>query len=238
MSYSIRKIIAHATALLLSLGVVGSVCAQSGAEDEIIPPKAVYKPDPSHPEYLYERGVEGEAIIVVSIDRLGTVLNPTVEKATDEEFGLAAMLAASEWIFEPASQGGVPINVKVRIPFEFNISFEHKLNVELGREIFRELSFPVTPSFELSNTPQPSFLPALSEFYPEEFLHTGQSAAISVEFIIDPKGFVINPRVISSSMDGFDESAIRAVSHMHYKTIRVQGQPVHVSMMMPLQFSE
>lgn len=224
--------------MLLSLGVAGTVCAQSGNDDEIIPPKAVYKPDPSHPAHLYDRGVEGEAIIVVGIDRLGTVLNPTVEKATDEEFGLAAMLAASEWIFEPASKGGVPINVQVRIPFQFYIAFEHKLNVELGREIFKELSFPVTPSFELDKTPQPSFVPALSDFYPEEFLHSGQSAAISVEFIIDPKGYVINPRVISSSMEGFDESAIRAVSHMHYKPIRVEGQSVHVSMMMPLQFSE
>ncbi|MDQ8205208.1 energy transducer TonB [Pelagicoccus sp. SDUM812003] len=226
-----------ALAGFLVLGRCLALGEESGKEDEITPPVAIYKVDPTHPTELYARGVEGEAIIIATVDRFGTVLDPIVDRATHEEFGLAAMLAASEWIFDPAVKNGVPIQLKVRIPFEFEISFEHLLNVEMGREVFQELKVPVIPSFELDQAPLPSFVPAFADFYPEAFRNSGKSAAVSVEFIIDPKGNVINPRIISISTPGFEEAAIRAVAHMQYKTIRFEGQPVYVSLMMPIQFS-
>jgi len=211
--------------------------AQDTPEDEIVPPTAIYKVDPSHPEELYSRGIEGEAIIIASIDMFGTVIEPIVDRASHEEFGLAAMIAAAEWIFEPATKNGVPIAISVKIPFNFEIAFEHKLNVEMGREVFRELDVPVIPSFELDQAPTPSFIPAFDEFYPDDLKNTGKSSAVSLEFIINPDGNVINPRIVSISTPGFEEAAMRAVSHIKYKTVRVEGQPVFVSIMMPIQFS-
>lgn len=215
-----------------------SLRAAEADPGELIPPKAIYKVDPTHPQSLYDRGIEGQAVVIASIDMFGSVVDPVVDKATHDEFGLAALLATSEWIFEPATRNGVPVQVKVKIPFEFNISFEHKLNVEMGREVFQDLRAPVVPSFELDQAPLPSFVPAFVDFYPSDFRNTGQSAAISLEFIIDPNGDVVNPRVISTSTKGFEEAAIRAVSHMKYKTVKVHGQPAYVSLMMPIQLSE
>ncbi|EDY84971.1 TonB family C-terminal domain protein [Verrucomicrobiia bacterium DG1235] len=236
MTHSLRQLAVLAFAILL-IGCSANLRAQDKSEDEIIPPAAIYKIDPTHPSELYARGIEGEAIIIASIDMFGSVIEPIVDRATDEEFGLAAMIAASEWIFEPASKNGVPIAVRVKIPFTFKIAFEHKLNVEMGREVFKEVDVPVIPSFELDQAPLPTFVPAFDEFYPTEFINTGKTSAVSLEFIINPDGNVINPRIVSISTPGFEEAALRAVSHIKYKTIRVEGQPVYVSLMMPIQFS-
>lgn len=224
---------------ILALLIGGAFGASSSGsdDDEIIPPEAIYKIDPTHPPSLYKRGIEGEAVIIASIDRFGSVVDPMVDRATHDEFGLAAMLAASEWIFEPATQNGVPISLKVKIPFQFTISYEHKLNVELGRPVFQKIDVPIIPSFELEQAPLPTFVPAFAQFYPKEFKNTGKAASVSVEFVIDPEGYVVNPRIISISTPGFEMAAIRAVSHMRYKTIRVDGHPVYASISMPIQFS-
>lgn len=206
-------------------------------ESDIEPPAAVYKVDPVHPQELYARAVEGEAIVIAPVDMFGNVEEPFVAQATHDEFGMAALLAASEWIFEPATKNGVPIAVKVKIPFSFKIALEHKLNVELGRKAFQEIDAPVTPSFELDQTPLPSFVPAFDEFYPEELENTGKTSAVSLEFIIDPEGYVLNPRIISISTAGFEEAALRAVAHMRYQPVRVDGQPAYISTTMPIQFS-
>ena len=227
---------------VLATGLVATIAgsdlpADEKQEDEIIPPTAIYKIDPTHPQELYDRGVEGEAIIIASIDRFGTVIEPIVDRASHEEFGLAAMIATSEWIFEPATKNGVPIAISVKIPFNFEIAFEHKLNVEMGREVFKELEVPVIPSFELAQTPVPSFMPAFDAFYPEDLKNTGKSSAVSLEFIINPSGKVINPRIVSISTPGFEEAAMRAVSHIKYNTVRFEGQPAYVSITLPIQFS-
>lgn len=236
MTFFFHRLIAIAGSSIL-LGSGAALLAQEKSEDDLIPPVAIYKIDPTHPAELYARGVEGEAIVIASVDMFGSVMDPVVDRATHEEFGLAAMIAASEWIFEPATKNGVPMAVRVKIPFNFKIAFEHKLNVEMGREVFKEIDVPVLPSFELDQAPTPSFIPLFDEFYPEEFANTGKSAAVSVEFIINPDGNVINPRIVSISTPGFEEAAMRAVSHIRYKTIRFEGQPVYVSLMMPIQFS-
>lgn len=211
---------------------------EAPADDEILPPKAVFEVSPQHPPAMLARAIEGEATVVVTVDVLGAAVNPVVEWASNDEFGIAAMVAASEWTFEPATRNRIPIELKVRIPFQFKISFEHRLNVELGREVYRELKAPVLRSSELAEAPLPSYIPALVDFYPEAFRGSGKSASVSLHFVIDPTGLVTNPRIIASSNKDFEEAALRAVSHIRYNPVVVDRQPAHVSMMMPLQLSE
>ena len=208
------------------------------SEDKIRHPIAIYKVTPTHPEDLYQQGIEGHATVEITVDVDGSVIDPSVHTTSHEEFGLAAMLASSEWIFEPATKNGVPVEIRAKLPFVFSLTFEHKLNVEMEREVFKKLDTKITPSSDLEKPPLPTFVPAFVDFYPEEFIGTGKSAAISIEFIIAPDGFIHNPRIISISTEGFEEAAIRAASHMKYKPIEVDNKPVYVSMAMPIQMSE
>jgi outer membrane biosynthesis protein TonB len=39
--------------------------------------------------------------------------------ATNAEFGWSAATAVSQWVFKAPLRGGQPVDVKVRIPFDF-----------------------------------------------------------------------------------------------------------------------
>lgn len=210
----------------------------SQGEDAIQAPVAVYKVSPKHPQELYERAIEGRAVVIVIVDMFGKATEPEVESATHPEFGIAASLAASEWQFEPATQNGVPMEIRVSLPFHFEIAIEHKLNVELGRKVFIALDVPVIASSDLPQAPVPSFVRPFSDFYPERLKGSGQAASVSLEFIISPTGQVLNPRIISISTEGFEKAALLAACHMTYRPILVEGKPVYVSIFRPIQITE
>ena len=206
--------------------------------ETVHPPVPIYKVSPKHPPALYDKAIEGDAIIIATVDMFGKVKLPEVDSASQKEFGLAASLAASEWKFEPATKNGVPIEIRVRLPFVFEIAFEHKMNVQLGREVYIALKETVVPSSDLSQAPTPKYVPPFSEFYPRELRGSGKSASVNLEFVISPEGQVLNPHILSISSDGFEKAAIIAASHMTYHPIRKDGIPVYVSMIRPIQLSE
>ncbi len=61
----------------------------------------------------------GEAEIEVIIDRTGRVRLPKIFSASHEAFGWAAATAISLWVFKPPMREGEPVDVRVRVPFEF-----------------------------------------------------------------------------------------------------------------------
>ncbi len=125
-----------------------------------------------------------------------------------------------------------------KLPFVFEITFEHKMNVEMGRDVFVQLNDPIVPSSELDKDPLPSYVPPFSKFYPDELRSSGKSAAINLEFVISPTGEVHNPRILSISTEGFENAALRAISSMKYRPIEIDGQAVYVSMIRPIQITE
>lgn len=211
---------------------------RSKGEEIINPPVAVYKVSPKHPQSLYDQAIEGEAVIIITVDMFGNAKNPEVQSASQKEFGLAASLAASEWVFEPATRNSVPIEIRVNLPFVFKIAFEHKMNVELGRDVFTVIDAPIIPSSDLPQDPVPRYVPPFSNFYPQELRGSGKSASANLEFVISPTGQVLNPHILSISSDGFDHAALLAASHMSYHPILLDGKPVYVSTIRPIQLSQ
>ena len=221
--------------------LVGSVTVtglQAQDSESFTLPKPIYQVEPKHPEEHYEAAVEGQAVISLTVDAFGSVINPKIESATHEEFGLAAMLAVSEWVFEPATRDGKPIAMKVQLPFVFSLSFEHKLNKELGREIFVKIDEKPVKASDLERPPAPRHVPDFTKFYPEALKGSGKSSSASASFIIAPDGKVINPRIKSVSTEGFEEAALRAVCHLRYNPVFVNGEAAYVSMTYLLQITE
>ena len=85
------------------------VFSNQGENRKLLPLVPIYKVSPKHPDDLYARAIEGEAVIAVTVDIFGGATKPKVETATHPDLGIAASQAASEWIFEPATKDGVPI---------------------------------------------------------------------------------------------------------------------------------
>jgi protein TonB len=73
--------------------------------------------------------------------------------------------------------------------------------------------------------------------YPAAALDRGLSGKVHVTFTVDPAGHLHDPRVVRGLGSGLDEEALRLVRLMPWWTPgRVHGQPVWVSVTMPIVF--
>jgi TonB family protein len=83
-------------------------------------PTPVYRVAPAYPGALRRNGrPAGSAVIEFIVDRDGRARLPQVISATSEEFGWAAATAVSQWIFKAPLRNGQPVDVRVRVPFNF-----------------------------------------------------------------------------------------------------------------------
>lgn len=105
------------TKLVADLRAGANIGAARGLDTRLEP---VYRVAPVYPWSLRGDGSPaGEAVIELIIDRDGRARLPKVISATKDEFGWAAATAAAQWVFKPATRGGQPVAVKVRVPFPF-----------------------------------------------------------------------------------------------------------------------
>jgi len=110
---------AESDPLVRVLGLMrrGEISSAKGLDGKLAP---LYRVRPEYPEALRGQGSPaGRAEIDFVIDREGRVRLPRMVSATHEEFGWAAATAVSQWVFTIPRRGGEPVDVKVRIPFDF-----------------------------------------------------------------------------------------------------------------------
>jgi TonB family protein len=89
-----------------------------GLDEKLTP---VYRVAPVYPGALRKNGhPSGRVEIDFIIDRDGRARLPRIVSATSEDFGWAAATAVSQWIFKAPLRNGKPVDVRVRIPFEFS----------------------------------------------------------------------------------------------------------------------
>lgn len=68
------------------------------------------------------RGIQGTAILIVSIDASGGVLDVEVEKSSgNRNLDREAIKAAKRWRFNPEVKNGQKIASRVRVPVEFKM---------------------------------------------------------------------------------------------------------------------
>ena len=86
--------------------------------DERLAP--IYRIPPVYPAALEaaERPA-GKAVIEFVIDREGRCRLPRIVSATREEFGWSAATAVAQWVFKAPLRGGQPVDVLIKVPFEF-----------------------------------------------------------------------------------------------------------------------
>jgi protein TonB len=97
------------------LALVTPVRAQTKAE----PPVPVRTVAPDYPSELRREGVSGVVTVKCTIDEQGNVVDPHVEKSSNNAFEEPALAALKKWKFKPAKQDGAPIAIKISIPIKF-----------------------------------------------------------------------------------------------------------------------
>ncbi|KGO98601.1 energy transducer TonB, partial [Novilysobacter defluvii] len=78
---------------------------------------------PRYPPSALRAGIEGTVILVISIDAQGNVLDVEVERSSrNRDLDRAAVQAARKWRFNPATENGVAVASRVRVPVDFNMN--------------------------------------------------------------------------------------------------------------------
>lgn len=72
--------------------------------------------------------------------------------------------------------------------------------------------------------------------YPERARKAGIEGKVIIQFIVNEKGEVENPRVIRGIGGGCDEEALRVVKQAHFKPGKQRGTPVRVQYSLPIFF--
>jgi TonB family protein len=85
-------------------------------------PVAVHQVVPIYPEMARQAEAEGTVHVAVVIDEMGRVISAeVVESTATEVLEVAAVSAASQWLFKPAMQRDKPVKSTIVIPFVFSL---------------------------------------------------------------------------------------------------------------------
>lgn len=85
------------------------------------PPRAVYTPDPEYSISARKRKIQGIVVVSLTVDSAGQPRDLRVERKLDRELDEAAIEAVQQWRFEPATQDGRPVEVKVNVEVAFRL---------------------------------------------------------------------------------------------------------------------
>lgn len=73
--------------------------------------------------------------------------------------------------------------------------------------------------------------------YPFEMRRAGIAGEVTVDFIVDPEGNVVNAYALKSSQHEFEAAAVQAVSKWKFKAGRKSGKSVPTHMQVPIVFT-
>ena len=193
---------------------------------------------PTYPVALREAGVEGKVDVIFEVDRRGSVRDPQIQYATHKEFGEAVTSVIQRWRFDPATDDGRPISLRVRMPVLFVVKDTDPLSKWAGRNVFKTMdATTVLDADQLGAWPEPSAW--IEPYYPPQLNGTGKRGDVIVSFVVDEHGDVVNPEILEGDDPHFIASALAATISLNFSPhINEEGDAVPVSMAVRYQFDE
>ena len=86
---------------------------------EITPPVLIDRVTPRYPNIDARLGREGRVIILVVVEKDGTVSSTKVLKSVSTSIDNAAVDAVRKWLYRPASLDGRPVRVSLVVSIDF-----------------------------------------------------------------------------------------------------------------------
>ena len=106
-------------AAALATVVARTNTAAADIPPEIKPPVVVQHADAVYPPAALADRMHGDVVLTVTVDVDGHVSKVDVFKSGGAALDEAAIVAAREWIFVPATRNGKPVASRIRMPFHF-----------------------------------------------------------------------------------------------------------------------
>ncbi len=201
-------------------------------------PEPVTLLDPVRPFDELMLGEAGSATAEFTVSTRGQVQDMAIIEATAPAYGQALLASLRHAQFMPAISGGTSTVARLRLRVEFPavpagagspadgwLRVLHALRAnEIGGA--QGLDEKLTPIFRVR------------ALYPLELLDTDPlPGEAQVEVVIDRRGRVQLPRVVTASHDAFGWAAATAVSGWVFKVPRRNGEPVDVRVRIPFRFT-
>jgi protein TonB len=77
---------------------------------------------PVYPSEMKRNGITGQVIVLFVVDANGDVRDVTIVSSTHREFETPAIQAVQKWKYRAGRRAGKAVNVRMQIPFQFNMS--------------------------------------------------------------------------------------------------------------------
>ncbi len=111
--------VAEGEGVAIQSGELEAVIFEEGEADEDPVPRYI-SPVP-YPNRAKELGIEGVLLIEIVIGLKGKVESVEILKSPHPSFSTAARKAVKKWRFDPAKNKGVPVRIRARKEFEFQL---------------------------------------------------------------------------------------------------------------------
>lgn len=211
-----------------------------------------------YPEAAMKKGTQGRVTVQFVVEKDGSITNVKILRGIDPELDKEAIRVISampKW--KPGTQRGEAVRVRFTVPVMFRLTedktpvkyapIENKIDemVVVGYAP-EEATYPEEATvFEVvEQMPEyPGGMPAMMEFigknikYPVAAQKAKIQGRVTIQFIVNTEGNIINPRVLRSADPLLDAEAIRLTTIMpKWKPGMQRGQAVNVKYTVPIMF--
>ena len=211
-----------------------------------------------YPEAAMKKGIQGRGIVQFVVEKDGSITNVKILRGVDPELDKEAVRVVSampKW--KPGTQRGEAVRVRFTVPVMFRLTedntqvkyapIENKINelVVVGYAPEGTTVPEEGTIFEVvEQMPEyPGGMPAMMEFisknikYPAAAQQAKIQGRVTIQFIVNTEGNIINPRVLRSADPLLDAEAIRLTTIMpKWKPGMQRGQAVNVKYTVPIMF--
>jgi periplasmic protein TonB len=103
------------------------------------------------------------------------------------------------------------------------------------RGVTRDARLTIFNPGDLDRVPEPVARPA--PVFPAHLKREGESATVTVEFVVDVDGRVVHPVVVQTTHPGFNDAALQGVARWRFRAGMRGGQKVNTRMIVPIVFT-
>jgi len=201
------------------------VVYESAALDQV--PVPLLQPKPVVPAGLALETPPEPVEVSFVVDAKGVVREPQVVKAGRPELDAAATEILARWRFRPGRKGGEAVASRLIMPVVFSQPDAEATGPFAGPVIVPVEQLDRVPMLRYQETP----------VYPPDLRRRGIGGEVLLEFVIDERGIVRSPRVLSAPHTALGESAENAVGQWTFFPGMKDGRPVATRLQVPIEFT-
>lgn len=216
-----------------------------GGEAEV---KLLFKNALVYPNEAIEEKVEGDVFINYRINTEGKLIDYEFNSSSPEILQEAALNVFKRILWEKYPNEPKSRESEEKIRISFKLKKYKKIVKKRGYKTLSELNIDADSSFRIYNINKVDEKPtvknasSVNDFVSTEFkfpsiaLERGISGRVSIEFVIEPYGFISNVRITEPLAGGCNDETIRLMRAIDWEAAKVDGKAVRTLYRYQLNF--